>query len=217
MDINTMSQPIEPYLDNRTFEELVNSSIPDDSYNFVVDNILHDRDNGWTLNYYKSEGKSSYDAEISRMNLEIIDRTTSIVTNEKLLQKINDNIKNASEKNRQIAVERAHTATKEEKAVKPVISHLEFKNDLVETWKNQRELAEDEMMIDRRRITEIKSLLPKWEWNRYLELSLESNLQRIRNQFVIDHDEEFLRKGVTWACNYAYKNRYTLSEIKAKE
>lgn len=201
------------YCDNRTFEELVNASTPDDSYNFVIDNILRDKDSGWILNYYKSDGKSSCDAEISRMNLEIVELTANITTNEKLLQKINDNIKNASEKNRQIALDRVQSATKEEKVVKPVISQLEFKNNLVETWKNQREIAEDEIMVDRKRMNQILNLLPKWEWNRYLELSLESNIQRLRNQFIIDYDEEFLRKGVTWACNYASTNRYNLAGL----
>jgi hypothetical protein len=218
---------MDSYCDNRSFEDLVNASHVDDAYDSVVDNILRDRDNGWALNYYKPTKNSSYDAEIARMNLELNDLNANVAINEKTIQKIVDNIKYASQKNKIIAKDRVMRATiKDEmgvetkwgqEAAEANTSHLEFKGDLVEKWKSQRNTAEDEIRIDMRRIKEIRALLPKWEWNRYLELSLESNLQRIRNQFVIDHDEEFLRKGVTWACNYAYKNRYTLSEIKAKE
>jgi hypothetical protein len=218
---------MDTYVDNRSFEELVTDTTPDDSYDFVIDNILRDRDNGWTLNYYKPSRNSSCDAEIARINQEIIECTTAIAVNQKLVTKIEENIKNASQKNKKIAVDRAmRSAIKDEmgvetkwgqEAAEADTSHLVFKSDLVEKWKNQRNTAEEEIRIDTRRLKEIKSLLPKWEWNRYLELSLESNIQRLRNQFVIDHDEEFLRKGVTWACKYADTNRYTLVDVVPKE
>ena len=218
---------MDSYTDNRTFDELVNDSKPDSSYDFVVDNILRDRDSGWTLNYYKPTKNSTCDAEIARMNLEINDRNTNIATNEKLIQKIDDNIKFASITNKIIAVDRARRATiKAEVGVEtkwgedyaePDVSRKEFKGDLVEKWKNQRITAEDEIHIDKLRIKEIQILLPKWEWNRYLELSLESNLQRLRNQYAIDYNEEFLRKGIAWACKYAYTNRYKLVDATIKE
>lgn len=218
---------MDSYTDNRTFEELVNDSTPDIAYDFVVDNILRDRDNGWTQNYYKPSRNSTCDAEIARMNLEINERNKNVAVNEKLIQRIDDNIRNASQKNKKIAVDRSLRATIKDEmgietkwghdAVEPHTSHLEFKGDLVDKWNNQRSTAEDEIHFDKLRIKEIQSLLPKWEWNRYLELSLESNIQRLRNQFVIDHDEEFLRKGVTWACKYADTNRYTLVDVAPKE
>ena len=209
---------MKPYVDSRSFEDLVNASTPDDAYDSIVDNIMRDRDSGWTLNYYKPTKNSTYDAEIARMNLEMNDLNTSVGINEKLIQKVDDNIKFASVVNKKIAVDRFNRATiKAEKGVEtkwgedyaePDVSHKEFKGDLVEKWKSQRNTAEDEIRIDRRRIKEIQALLPKLEWNRYLELSLESNIQRLRNQYVIDYNEEFLRKGITWACNYAAANRH---------
>ena len=217
---------MDPYVDTRSFEDLVNASKPDDAYDSIVDNIMRDRDSGWTHNYYKPTKNSTYDAEIARMNQEINDLNTNVAVNEKLIQKIDDNIKNASITNKKIAVDRFNRATiKAEKGVEtkwgedyaePDVSRKEFKGDLVEKWKSQRNTAENDMRIYRLRIKEIKELLPKLEWNRYLELSLESNLQRLRNQYVIDYNEEFLRKGITWACNYAAANRYTLVDVEVK-
>ena len=210
---------MDPYVDTRSFEDLVNASTPDDAYDSIVDNIMRDRDSGWTHNYYKPTKNSTYDAEIARMNQEMNDLNTDVAVNEKLIQKIDDNIKNASITNKKIAVDRFNRATiKAEKGVEtkwgedyaePDVSRKEFKGDLVEKWKSQRNTAENDMRIYRLRIKEIKELLPKLEWNRYLELSLESNIQRLRNQYVIDYNEEFLRKGITWASNYAAANRHT--------
>ena len=217
---------MDPYVDTRSFEDLVNASTPDDAYDSIVDNIMRDRDSGWTHNYYKPTKNSTYDAEIARMNQEMNDLNTDVAVNEKLIQKIDDNIKNASITNKKIAVDRFNRATiKAEKGVEtkwgedyaePDVSRKEFKGDLVEKWKSQRNTAENDMRIYRLRIKEIKELLPKLEWNRYLELSLESNIQRLRNQYVIDYNEEFLRKGITWACNYAAANRYTLVDVEVK-
>ena len=217
---------MDPYVDTRSFEDLVNASKPDDAYDSIVDNIMRDRDSGWTHNYYKPTKNSTYDAEIARMNQEMNDLNTDVAVNEKLIQKIDDNIKNASITNKKIAVDRFNRATiKAEKGVEtkwgedyaePDVSRKEFKGDLVEKWKSQRNTAENDMRIYRLRIKEIKELLPKLEWNRYLELSLESNIQRLRNQYVIDYNEEFLRKGITWACNYAAANRYTLVDVEVK-
>lgn len=176
--------PNDDYIDNRSFNELVAATTHDEKYDFIVENILRDKQNGWRLNYYKSEGTSSCDAEICRMNGEIISRTNNIANNEKLLTSIDTNIKEAGSK----------------KVKKPQL----------EAWDKQYVLAEEDIAYDKARIQELKSLLLKWQWNRYLELSTENAIQRCRNRFMRDFDKESLKKGITMACSYNEKNRYKL-------
>jgi len=216
---------VDKYSDNRSFKELVNDTIADSKYDSVVENILRDKESGWKLNYYKPDGKSSCDPELARMYSELKQYNINIDTNKKLISKLTSNIKLAILKNKQIAEDRILLSTmKEEKDVEtkcididePVLTELEFKSDVLKTWKSQIAIAEEEIKIDISRTKELESKIPKWEWNRVLELSLDSNLQRVRNQFVIDNNEELLRKGVSWACNYAYKNRYELITLTEK-
>jgi len=167
--------------ETRSFEEQVASTIPNSKYDYVIENILRDKEYGWSLNYYKPDGKSSYDVGIARMTNEIKELTANIVTNEKLMKTLDQNISNSS--------------------------HKKIQKSQLETWDKQFVLAEEEIRNDTHRIQEIQNLLPKWEWNRYLELGRESSLQHVRNSFMIDNNMEQLAKGVTWACSYDSKHR----------
>ena len=149
-----------------------------------MENILRDRDYNWTLNYYKSDERSSCDPEISRMTLEIKERSSNIELNEKLKITLDENINTAAGK--------------------------KIKKTLLEAWDKQYVQADEDILLDTNRIEVLQNRLLKWQWNRHLELGLESSLQRVRNRFMIDCNEELMRKGVTWACSYAEKNRYML-------
>jgi hypothetical protein len=179
---------MDSYIEKRSFDELVNETVPESKYEDVVQDILRDKKYNWRLNYYKSDGKSSYDVSICRMNMEIDKLTANINTNERLMKTLEENISTSTQKK-----------TKE-------------------TCDRQFVLAEEEIRHDKARLDELRELKPKWEWNRYLELGLESTLRRVRNSFILNHDEDLLRKGVTWACAYAVKNRYQLYYgIESKE
>ena len=191
---------MDQWIDKRPFEEIVLSTTALPAHENIVADILRDKAHDWRYNYFKPDGHSMHDAEIWRMNHEKAACDANIKTNTTLVETLDKHIKCA----------RLPPNDKDYKKAKPAE---------VANWDRQYVQAEEDILIDTKRSAELDSLIPKWSWNRDLELGRERTLYRLRNKFMRDNDLEFLRKGVTWANEYELKQRYKLDlgeELNAK-
>jgi hypothetical protein len=54
---------------------------------------------------------------------------------------------------------------------------------------------------------EHEELLLDYRMNQHLELVVSSSMRRLQEKFREDHDEDSLRRGITWVFEYAAKHR----------
>lgn len=191
---------MDKWIDNRPFETIVMSTTALPAHENIVADILRDKAHDWRYNYFKPDGHSTHDAQLYRMTAEKAECEANIKTNKGLVDTLDKNIR----------CSRLPPNDKDYKKVKP---------DIIANWDRQYVQAEEDIMTDSKRSTELEGLIQKWSWNRYLELGRERSLYRLRNKFMRDNDIDFLRRGVTWASEYELKNRYKLDlgeELNAK-
>jgi hypothetical protein len=174
------------YINQRPKSELIAETEPLAGYDFIVRDIQRDRDYGWTLNYYNDWAKTSYDVVICRSEMAIREATKSIAQNNGLMDTLSTEIAQAK------------LDPKNAKYKKMTVKVMEAKQLAVAS-------ALDDIAEAERTITSETAALEKHKWGQYVEKWLYSHLREIRNTYRIKADEDYLRRGVTWACSYADK------------
>lgn len=192
-----MTTKSDLYLDTRPVDEIINSTEIIPQYEFIVNDIIRDRDYGWSLDYFKGDGTTTYDVIIARTKMEINDCMKLIVDNKLVIDKTRDLIDNNNKETG--------------KNKKKVIDINELNKKIEEAIDNISELNN--------LIKKDEQLLKDYKWLQFVELNQEGHLRRIRNKFQIYGDLEYVRKGVSWICSYTEKLRGNLIDysIKPKE
>ena len=155
------------------------STEPEKKYESTVENILRDKAHGWSLDYYK-DGKSIYDVDIVRAEtmLALISKENELPAKQKNLEMLTSHLA-VSPSSKKIKDE----IKAEEAAIRQIrteMSRLSYICGLsVSLQKAQNNL---DILI----------------FKRYLEKNRAEGLQNLRNMFMHDGDEDFLRRGVTW-------------------
>jgi len=170
---------LDMYIDKRPIDEIINASKIYPQYEFIVNDILRDRDYGWTLDYYKGDNTTSYDVIIGRTKMEINDYNKYIVENKLSIDKARDLI----DKNKKLKKNEIDDLNKK---IENAIDSINDFNNLIK--KNE-------------------SLLEEYKWLQFVELHKERHLRMIRNKFKMNRNLEYLRKGVSWICSYTDKLR----------
>jgi len=75
------------YIDKRSLEEIIKSTKPLIQYEFIVKDIIRDRDYRGELDYYKDENNTTYDIIIARTSMENNDYIKFIEENKLLIDK----------------------------------------------------------------------------------------------------------------------------------
>lgn len=170
---------MDSYIDNRSLDEIVATTEPNEKYDFIVDDICRDKEHDWQLNYY-DDFNTSVDAQISRLNVEISECRTDIESNTKLLEKIDTDVKTA----------RANPLTKHlQKQAKISLSLYAGATDAI---------AEDRRTLEKNAIA-----LVHLTWLQFVESSQIKSLRFFRNKYKKDSDLDYMKRGVSWACSYA--------------
>jgi hypothetical protein len=172
------------YIDKRSLDEIIKSTKPLIQYEFIVTDILRDRDYRWELDYYKDDNQTTYDIIIARTNKENNDYMKFIEENKLLIDKTRDIIEKNNKNDKKIdkKINLKELNTKIEDAI-DMISNL---NILIK--KNNK-------------------LLEEYKWLQFIEFNETKNLRVLRNKFQIYNDLDYLRKGVSWICSYSEKLR----------
>ena len=154
------------------------STEPEQKYEPTVENILRDKAQRWSLDYYK-EGKSTYDVSIARAEamLALISKENELPAKQKILEMLNSHLAVSPTKKIKDEIKAEEAAIRQ---IKAEMSRLSFIcGPSVPLHAAQHNL---ETLI----------------FKRYLEKNRIEGLQNLRNMFMHDQDEDYLRRGVTW-------------------
>ena len=160
---------------------------PVSKYENVVENILRDKASGWTCDYYR-DTSTGYDVHVSRAQGEIQKYRMQINKYEKVLEKITQTL-DASED------EKANPKVKKLSAKEIAALELEY----TETYKLK---CEQMVFLDT-----AESSCQGFLWKQFLQRKRLSLLQTLRNDFILEGDEDHMRRGVTWIEEYIQKLR----------
>lgn len=154
------------------------STEPEKKYESTVENILRDKAHGWSLDYYK-DGKSIYDVDIVRAEtmLALISKENELPAKQKNLEMLTSHLAVSPSKKIKDEIKAEEAAIRQ---IRTEMSRLSYICGLsVSLQKAQNNL---DILI----------------FKRYLEKNRAEGLQNLRNMFMHDGDEDFLRRGVTW-------------------
>lgn len=170
-------------VETRSFEELVKETTPDVRWENTVADLLRDIR---TLSYFAEDGKTSWDPQVARSRTAIAEHNQGLKINRDLVQE-------AEEK-----IARSRLDPKQEGYL--VLSKKE-RSDL----DRQYALSTDAITEHKSELAILEPLVEKMLWSQYVERRTDNTLRYLRNKFMNDRDEDFLRRGVTWAYTYKYK------------
>jgi hypothetical protein len=166
-------------------------TFPDSKYAHLVNEIVNDKMSGGNHNLYKDYSKTSYDIMAGYLQKEQDSLNLAVKLNRKKMDKIIDDITNALKDPKDKDYKKA--TDKEVKA-----------------WEEESlKLQEDYVRIK----GSLDTMAPKLadvKYNQYVEIGQKMTMWFLRNKFIDDGDLEYLEKGVTWASDYAEKNRLSL-------
>lgn len=175
------------YIEKRSFDELVVETEPLPQYEHVVKDILRDKAYGWRLNYYADFAKTSWDLPVCRTSMRIRQLETGLKTNKELLVTSEDKIR------------RSRLDPTDANYLKISKKDLLALNLAYAT-------ATDEIVEQTQELEELLPLKEEQLWKQYIEKRTGQTLRQLRNKFQIDGNEDFMRRGVTWAWVYCYKH-----------
>ena len=183
-----MTTKSDLYVDTRPVDEIINSTKIIPQYEFIVNDIIRDRDYGWSLDYFKGDGTTTYDVIIARTKMETNDYMKLIVDNKLIIDKTRDLIDNYNKETGKVKGKEKNKIDINElnKKIEEAIDNISEFNNLIK--KNE-------------------VLLKEYKWLQFVELNQEGHLRRIRNRFQIYGDLEYVRRGVSWICSYSEKLR----------
>jgi hypothetical protein len=166
-------------------------TVPNSKYAYIVNGILEDKSSMGMRDYYKNDGKSSYDPVIGRIQRDIKKCISNSKENRKIIETLITNITNSKRK---------PTDKEYKKATKANVEHWESECSKLQlayvTYKSQVEF--------------LTPLLDDCIFNQYLENSRRNTLKMLRDKFFMDGNKDYLEQGVTWAMEYAEKHKIKL-------
>ena len=170
------------------FHQVVYRTEPDERDEYIVADILRDRDYGWKLNYYSPNEKPAWTIPVIRSRTKIEQLKTNIVKHQTILAKIDEDTD---------------------------CSRLEPTNEKYKklTYKDKEEmnrlyaLAIDTINEDNNSLEEMLNIHRKNEINEDVEIKRTELLRRIRNEFRSNNDLDYLKRAVTWTVEYTEKLR----------
>jgi len=170
-----------------TFDNLVNSTEPDNRYDYIVADILRDKKSGWSLKYYE-DNKTSWDPTVGRTRRTIARCISSINSNQALLDKQTKDLE-------------LSRLPKEHKDYKPITKQEKKHMDSAYV------IATDEINSDKQTLRAMEPYLEDALWSQFVESRTTQFMRYIRNKFMLDGDLNFLKRGVTWVYTYAKNQR----------
>lgn len=174
------------FIEKRSFEELVTGTEALPQYENIVDDILRDKAYHWRLNYYADYAKTTWDLTVCKGALRIKELEASLKANKLLLESCETKI-------RRSRLDPTDT------------NYLKISKKELQAVDLAYATATDEIGEDSKELEELQPKQQENIWNQYVERRTDATLRNLRNRFQIDGNEDFMRRGVTWAMTYCYK------------
>jgi len=167
--------------------DVVPSTVPEEKYEHVVENILRDKADGWSHDYYTSTS-TMFDVPYSVATLAVRKMKAAIKRCENTLTDITTRIENSK------------LDPKHKNYVKLTGKEVEeLEAEYIETYKKK---CDHMISLEADELEETKM-----GWKRYVEVIRYKLLNYLRNKFMIDGDNDFMTRGVTYVEQYIEKQR----------
>jgi hypothetical protein len=174
------------YIEKRSFEQLVLETDAKPQYEHMVKDILRDKAYHWKLNYHADFAKTSWDVIVCKTAIRIKELEAGLKANEALLASCEDKIRCSR--------------------LDPTSAgYLKISKKELMVVDQTYATATDEFGEQRQELEELRPKQDEQVWKQYVERRTDATLRQLRNKFQIDSDEDFMRRGVTWAMAYCYK------------
>jgi len=170
----------------QTFEECIKTVDPDERFEYIVRDILRDKESQWSHNYYANPS--------SQWQLNIAEHKMSISS---MQQAINKNLKVLAELDLQIARSKLDPKHPDYKPLK--------KDEFEKIDVSFTELAKANIYLADDIKAEQKDL-DKYSYLDYVYSRTNKNIYALRNKFQIDGDLDNLRKGITFTFLQQYSD-----------
>lgn len=168
-----------------------------ESYNYLVREIVRDKESGGKHDLYRADGINSYDPVIGRLFRE-----------KKMWEGLME--RNRGTMDKTIASIEAASKKPGEKGYKPA-----RQTDIIR-WQDDILKLQEEFVEFRANSARLLPSIEDCQYNRLIEEMTRRNMRALRNKFFKDGDLVYLEKGVVWATKYVEKNRIKLemSELR---
>jgi hypothetical protein len=166
-------------------------TIPNSKYAYIVNGILEDKASMGIRDYYKNDGKTSYDPVIGRIQRDIQKCISNSKENRKTMETLITNISNSK---------RNPTDKDYKKATQAV----------VENWESECSKLQLAFVTYKSQVEFLNPLLDDCIFNQYLENSRRNTMKMLSDKFFMDGNKEYLEQGVTWAMEYLEKHKVKL-------
>ena len=163
-----------------------------ESYNYLVREIVRDKESGGRHDLYRADGITSYDPVIGRLFRE-----------RKMWEGLME--KNRGTMDKTIAGIEAASKKPGEKGYKPARPA-----DIIR-WQDDILKLQEEFVEFRANSARLLPSIEDCQYNRLIEEMTRRNMRALRDKFFNDGDLVYLEKGVIWATNYAEKHRVELN------
>jgi len=190
------------YIDNRSYEELVEASNPTGAYDNIVFIIRSDRNRNSRYSESKLyQGKFEYyevEGAILKKNYENSKKDLSDIKIK--IDQSRDNLEEANEK--VIGLKSKSSLTESEKKEIKILSEKISKlDDAISKYIDDIPYIESIIEVD-------KDKLEKYQWNEFIARSEYFRLCRAHKEYFQTNDLEYLRKAVHMICSYSDKLRH---------
>jgi hypothetical protein len=163
-----------------------------ESYNYLVREIVRDKESGGQHNLYRADGINSYDPVIGKLFRE-----------KKMWEGLME--KNRGTMDKTIASIEAASKSPGEKGYKAA------RNTDIVRWQDETVKLQEEYVEFRVNSARLLPSIEDCKYNRLIEEMTRRNMRALRDKFFHDRDEAFLEKGVVWALKYAEKSRIDIN------
>ena len=170
------------------FHKVVSTTEADERDEYIVKDILRDKDYGWKLNYYSPNDKPSWTISVIRSRKKIEHLKANIIKHQTILAKIDED------------TDCSRLDPTDDKYKKLTRKEKEEMNRLYA-------IAIDSINEDNNNLEELINIHRINEINECVEITRTQFLRKIRNEFRTNRELDYLKRAVTWAINYTEKLR----------
>jgi len=169
-----------------TFEDHLESTNPDPRFNFIVEDILRDKQSGWSHNYY-SNSASQWSIALAKQIYKVAQMQQTINKNATVIEFLSKQIQNSK-------------LPSNHKDFKPLKKDefAKVEANYIEVVKENIYLADD--------MKDLKKDIDKYSYLDYICSTTNQNIYKLRNKFQLDGDLEYLKQGITLANLLYYKH-----------
>jgi hypothetical protein len=190
------------YIDNRSYEELVEASSPTGAYDNIVFTIRSDKNKNSRYSESKLyQGKFEYyevEGAILKINFENSKKDLSDIKIK--IDQSRDNLDEANKKNIGLKSKSSLTES-EKKEIKILTTKISNLEDFISSSIDDIPYIESIIEVN-------KDKLEKYQWNEFIARDEYYGLRRAHKEYFQTNDLEYLRKAVHMTCSYSDKLRY---------